>query len=81
MCFSQIINIVTLGSPDGKGVFFPNGLGGAINKPTGYNETASGLDSFPASGAKVATQVCTSPNSNFNFTKSKACSCDGEFFL
>ncbi|EIE26936.1 hypothetical protein COCSUDRAFT_59434 [Coccomyxa subellipsoidea C-169] len=55
----QIINIVTLGSLDGKGVFFPNGLGGAINKPTGYNETASGLDSFPASGAKVATQLST----------------------
>ncbi|KAK9915059.1 hypothetical protein WJX75_004249 [Coccomyxa subellipsoidea] len=55
----QIINIVTLGSPDGKGVFFPEGLYGAINKPTGYNATASGLDSFPASGAKVATQLST----------------------
>lgn len=57
----QVINIVTLGSPDGKGVFFPSGLYGAINKPTGYNVTASGLDSFPSSGAKVASQVCINP--------------------
>ena len=53
----QVINIVTLGSPDGVGVFFPKGLYGAINKPTGFNVSASGLDSFPSSGAKVATQV------------------------
>ena len=58
MCVgSQNINILTLGSPDGVGVFFPSGLYGAINRPTGYNASASGLDSFPASGAKVATQV------------------------
>ncbi|BDA43081.1 Desiccation-related protein PCC13-62 [Coccomyxa sp. Obi] len=55
----QIINIVTLGSPDGVGVFFPKGLYGAINKPTGFNVSASGLDSFPSSGAKVASQLST----------------------
>ena len=47
------------------GVFFPSGLYGAINKPTGYNASASGLDSFPASGAKVATQVSTQPYTSY----------------
>ena len=54
----QLLNILFLGNPAAKGVFFPNGVMGAINKPAGYNATASGLDSFPASGAKVAMQVC-----------------------
>ncbi len=58
----QVINIVTLGSPSGTGAFFPNGLVGNITKPTGYNVTASGLDSFPSSGAKVASQVCPPKN-------------------
>ena len=53
----QVLNILFLGNPAGKGVFFPNGVYGAINKPVGYNLTAGGLDSFPATGAKVATQV------------------------
>ena len=53
----QLLNILFLGNPAAKGVFFPNGVMGAINKPAGYNLTASGLDSFPSSGAKVATQV------------------------
>lgn len=43
----QNINILTIGSPNGKGGFFPNGLIGRINKPTGYNKTALGLDKFP----------------------------------
>lgn len=46
------------GNPEAKGVFFPNGVMGAINSPAGYNVTASGLDSFPASNAFVTTQVC-----------------------
>ena len=50
------INILTLGNPDGVGVFFPNGLIGAISKPTGYNMTASGTDDFPSS-PMVAFQV------------------------
>ena len=52
----QNINILTLGNPDGVGVFFPNGLIGAISKPTGFNETASGTDDFPTS-PMVASQV------------------------
>ena len=38
----QIINILTLGSPDGIGCFFPKGFLGKINKPTGYDASASG---------------------------------------
>ena len=54
------INILTLGSPNGTGVFFPEGLLGRINTPTGYAAVASGLDDFPASPS-VASQVCTAP--------------------
>ena len=45
----QVINILTLGSPTGTGVFFPNGLNGAIKTPTGYDSTYPGLDAFPNS--------------------------------
>lgn len=55
--FPQVISIVTLGSPVGKGVFFPEGLYGAIVTPFSFNESLPGLDSFPTSGGKVATQV------------------------
>ena len=55
----QNINILTLGSPNGTGVFFPEGLHGRINTPTGYAEIASGLDDFPAS-PQLASQVCSS---------------------
>ena len=57
----QLINILTLGNPNGIGNFFPKGLGGAIKTPTGYNETASGLDDFPfaSNTAIVDTQVNT----------------------
>jgi hypothetical protein len=56
---SQLINVLTLGSPNGTGVFFPNGFAGAINKPTGYNATANGTTDFPSSsnGYYVDTQV------------------------
>ena len=54
---AQLINILTLGSPQGVGVFFPSGFYGAINKPASYNESLPGLDSFPTSNARVATQV------------------------
>lgn len=50
------INILTLGNPDGVGAFFPNGLIGAISTPTGYADSASGLDDFPSS-PMVAFQV------------------------
>lgn len=53
---AQLINILTLGNPDGVGVFFPKGLGGAIKKPTGFDQMANGLDDFPATST-VASQV------------------------
>ncbi len=54
----QVINIVTLGSPVGKGVFFPEGLLGAIVTPFSFNESRPALDSFPpTSSNKVASQV------------------------
>ncbi|KAK9812048.1 hypothetical protein WJX73_001087 [Symbiochloris irregularis] len=51
----MIINILTLGSLNGTGVFFPEGLLGRINTPTGYAATVSALDDFPAN-PQVATQ-------------------------
>ena len=58
----QIINILTLGSPDGIGCFFPKGFLGKINKPTGFDASASGTTASDASGPpKIAVQVrlCT----------------------
>lgn len=43
----QNINILTLGSPEGKGVFFPLGLLGAIVTPTGYNASIPANNDFP----------------------------------
>jgi len=51
---------VTLGSADGKGCFFPEGLHGKINKPTGYNATGANVANmaYNANGTpKVAYQV------------------------
>ena len=45
----QNINILTLGNPEGKGVFFPNGLLGAITTPYGYNKTDPGNETYPSS--------------------------------
>ncbi|KAK9839731.1 hypothetical protein WJX84_008142 [Apatococcus fuscideae] len=47
---AMIINILTLGSPTGTGVFFPNGLNGNIKTPAGYDTTYPGLDPFPTCG-------------------------------
>ena len=52
----QVINILTLGDPNGVGVFFPKGLNGAINKPTGFDKLADGYDDFPVT-TTVASQV------------------------
>ena len=47
MCLpAQHINILTLGSPTGTGVFFPNGLNGVIKTPAGFNLTDAGTASF-----------------------------------
>ena len=43
---AQHINILTLGSPTGTGVFFPNGLNGVIKTPAGFNLTDAGTASF-----------------------------------
>lgn len=43
----QNINILTLGSPDGKGAFFPNGLNGVITTPTGFNVSDPGTEDIP----------------------------------
>ena len=51
---------MTLGSADGKGCFFPEGLHGKINKPTGYNATGADVATmaYNANGTpKVAYQV------------------------
>ena len=57
----QNINILTLGNPEGKGVFFPNGLLGAITTPYGYNKTDPGNETYPSSltqnSALLDTQV------------------------
>lgn len=44
----QIINILTIGSANGTGGFFPNGLLGKLNKPTGYADIANGTDLLTA---------------------------------
>ena len=55
----QVINILTLGSPNGKGCFFPNGFVGKINNPSNYTALADGTMAFNANGQpKVASQVC-----------------------
>ena len=57
--FVQNINILTLGNPQGKGVFFPEGLLGKINPPYGYNMTDPGNETFPttSNSNKLDTQV------------------------
>ena len=55
-CCVQLINILTLGSPAGKGCFFPNGLHGEITVPTGFNTSVAAVDDFPRV-APVAGQV------------------------
>ncbi|KAK9805704.1 hypothetical protein WJX72_012559 [[Myrmecia] bisecta] len=52
----QNINILTIGSPTGRGGFFPNGLLGAINTPAGYNLTANGTELLTPS-IRRGTQV------------------------
>lgn len=43
---AQHISMLTLGSPDGTGVFFPNGFVGNIKTPQGFNLTNPGTASF-----------------------------------
>ena len=53
----QLINILTLGNPQGIGGFFPVGLNGAIKTPTGYNLSASGLQPYGASAQTVEVSM------------------------
>ena len=56
----QNINILTLGNPQGKGVFFPEGLLGNITTPYGFNMSDPGNETFPTSSdnsGKLDTQV------------------------
>jgi len=59
--YLQNINILTLGNPEGKGVFFPEGLLGEITTPTGYNKSDPGNETFPSgltmNSAILDTQV------------------------
>jgi hypothetical protein len=43
----QHINILTVGSPNGIGGFFPNGLNGVITSPVGFNMTDPGTEDIP----------------------------------
>ncbi|KAK9837750.1 hypothetical protein WJX74_004245 [Apatococcus lobatus] len=83
---AQVINILTLGSPTGTGVFFPNGLNGAIKTPTGYDSTYPGLDAFPnACGnsllAVAAPADATGPLMNPISPTNNPASVDGEYDL
>ncbi|KAK9841033.1 hypothetical protein WJX81_006662 [Elliptochloris bilobata] len=57
---AMLINILTLGSPSGKGGFFPNGLNGVITSPAGYDAVDPGTKSFAkavASGQETVAQL------------------------
>jgi len=43
----QHINILTVGSPNGIGGFFPNGLNGVITSPFGFNVTDPRTEDIP----------------------------------
>ena len=51
--------MLTLGSPTGTGVFFPNGLNGVIKTPAGFNLQDPGTASF--NKAVPSGQVCQHP--------------------
>lgn len=44
---AQALNIIFLGDKSGKGTFFPEGIPGKINTGKGFDELASGTESFP----------------------------------
>lgn len=52
----MLINIVTIGSPNGKGGFFPNGLLGKINSSKGFNLTGNGTATWPPNAVKAKQQ-------------------------
>ncbi|KAK9823663.1 hypothetical protein WJX72_004516 [[Myrmecia] bisecta] len=67
----QIIQILTIGNPNGVGGFFPSGLKGVIRSPAGFNAAPlTGLESYPPNlrisgqepAAFVGTIVPLTPN-------------------
>ncbi|KAK9825633.1 hypothetical protein WJX81_001636 [Elliptochloris bilobata] len=55
-----------MGNPEGKGVFFPNGLNGVITKPTGFAAQDPGTASFYK--AVPSGQARRHPNRPFSET-------------
>jgi hypothetical protein len=53
---AQVINILTQHA-SGKGLFFPEGLNGKINSPKGYDQMASGDETWPHLLPKLAKQA------------------------
>ncbi|KAK9834043.1 hypothetical protein WJX81_005369 [Elliptochloris bilobata] len=54
---AMVINILTLGSPSGKGSFFPKGLSGPITSPAGYDASDAGTKSIEKAVATVQETV------------------------
>ena len=72
---AQNINILTLGNPDGVGVFFPKGLLGTITKPTGYNASDPADQDFPTSASTDASIFDTQASFTFSQIDSHAVEC------
>ena len=68
MCM-QLINIYTIGSPQGIGGFFPQGLQGVIKTPTGFDQVAGGLDTYPVTANAYTTGQVRLIRLNFRCTK------------
>jgi hypothetical protein len=47
------MRILTIGSEDGRGGFFPAGFNGAINNTLGYNITANARGGYPGNNVQV----------------------------
>jgi hypothetical protein len=59
LCFSrtpqQVLRILTIGSADGKGGFFPKGVNGRINNTLGYDKVANGYAGYEGNKVTVLT--------------------------
>jgi len=75
VAIAQNINILTLGNPDGVGVFFPKGLLGTITKPTGYNASDPADQDFPTSASTDASIFDTQASFTFSQIDSHPVEC------